>query len=91
MTETQKIIKYFALALAALLVVGIIGGIVTGISALISVFEEPDPNDIPGEMETTPLNISLARVDMELAATSLVIENGDELSVQTNNKNLRVE
>lgn len=91
MTETQKIIKYFALALAALLVVGIIGGIVTGISALISVFEEPDPNDILGEMETTPLNISLARVDMDLAATPLIIENGEEFSLQTNNKNLRIE
>ena len=91
MTEFQKVIKYIALALAILLAVSIIGGIVSGIGALIAIFDDSDTDDIKGEIQTTPLNISLARVDMELAATSLVIENGDELSVQTNNKNLRVE
>ncbi len=90
MTEFQKVIKYIALALAILLAVSIIGGIVGGIGALISIFEDPASDDILGEMETTPLNISLARVDMELAATSLVIENGEEFSLQTNNKNLRI-
>ena len=91
MTEFQKVIKYIALALAVLLAASIIGGIVSGIGALIVIFEGPDSDDIPNDIETTPLSISLTRVDMELSATSLMVEHGDEFSLQTNNKDLRIE
>ena len=46
MTEAQKIIKYVAIALAALLIVGIVSGIYFAGAAIISIFEDDGNEEI---------------------------------------------
>jgi len=89
MTETQKIIKYIAIALAALLIVGIVSGIYFAGAAIISIFED-DGNEEIGEIEEMILDEGArpSRLDVEIAAAEVTVKAGDTLKIETNNSRI---
>lgn len=81
MSSAQKIIKYFAIALACLLIVGIISGIAYGFSFLGSSDAILEENKVLLE---TKENINNLKIDIK--ASSLIIKQSDTFKVETNNK-----
>lgn len=84
MTETTKIIKYFAIALASLLIVTIIS---FSISLINSLFGVKSKKDI--ELFSVDGNYS-DNISIDLRTTNLIINRSDKFSIETNNKNLDV-
>ena len=89
MTESQKIIKYVAIALAALLIVVIVSGIYFAGAAIISIFED-DGNEEIGEIEEMILDEGArpSRLDVEIAAAEVTVKAGDTLKIETNNSRI---
>lgn len=83
MSSAQRIIKYFAIALACL----IIAVIITGITSLCLVFGKKDNKDILTDdmIELIKLN-EVKTLNIDIKSSSLSIEVGDEFKVLTNNK-----
>lgn len=82
MTREQKIIKYAALGLAALLILGMIW---SAISALSWFFND---EQVTEDLRVVELDSTFNRLDLELGATSLTVKQGDTLQVETNNSRL---
>lgn len=91
MTEWQKLVKAFAIVLAVFLIIGIIGGIVSGLSMLGFVFSPKVHNATVDEvvLSEQPLT-DIYELEVELANYALVIEEGDTLSVAYDDRNKRV-
>lgn len=88
MTTPQKIIKYFAIAFAFSLILGILSSIMFGISTISNFFDEEEDN-ISNDL--TDINISsddVSILDIDVLYTNLVIKEGDILKAETNNKNI---
>lgn len=89
MNQTQKIIKYFALAFAFFLIVNILICGMYGLKLLSSF-----TNDISEDADkTTSLNIDedLSVIDIDLLATNLYIKKGSTLKAATNNDKIVIE
>lgn len=85
MTSGQKIIKYFALALAIFLIVSIISLIFKGISMIGGL--KGDDDAISENMKKLDVEqVEKIDLDINLAATSLTIKKGDSIYAETNNK-----
>lgn len=82
MTTFQRIIKYFALALAFVIIVSIIGGIY----ALTTVFDY----DRDYKYDESKFDSSANILVVDLKKTNLTIKKGDELKVETSNKRIDV-
>lgn len=79
MTQMQRVIKYVALAFAALLIVGIVSGIVQVVMFFVGEEElSEDPITMKLSEEVHSLNI-------ELKNTALIVTTGDDLRFETNN------
>ena len=90
MTQTQKIIKYCAIAFAILLIVAIFSGIVGVVSSIVSAFRKG--SDIVGEnvpYELSDLE-SVKNLEVSIGAAALEIKNGEAFSVESNHKYLKV-
>lgn len=87
MTQTQKIIKYCAITLAVLLIVGIISGIVQAISWVFYLFADSGEDDFY-EMQAifTEYDGKEISLDIDLGATELIIKNGESFEVSTNGR-----
>ena len=86
MTAWQKTVKYIAIALAALLALGIIAGIAKGILYLVrgdGVLDEMRTHEI-GKVE------EISSLDIEVSAAELTIQTGESFSVKSNLKYLTV-
>lgn len=91
MTEWQRLIKAFAIVLAVFLIIGIIGGIVSGLSVLGFVFSPKVQNDFVSDVVLSEQPLSnIYELDVELANYELVIQEGDSLSVAYDDRNKRV-
>lgn len=88
MTRTQKIIKYCAIAFGLFLAVSIIGGIVSAVASLSSLFV--GSSDL-GEMKTYSVSENIEYLDIDISAASFEIKNGEAFSVESNHKYLSVE
>lgn len=89
MTAFQKIIQYLAIALAMLLCVSVIGGIVaalTGISFILS-GEEKEPT---GEMQVYSIEGEISSLSLNLSGVALKIKTADSFSVESNHRYLSV-
>ena len=89
MNSVQKLIKYFAMALAAVLIVSIFGGIITalaGISYFFSDREEP-----VREMQTYSVDGEITSLSVKLSGTMLEIKTADKFSVESNHAHISVE
>ena len=93
MTDLQKIVKYIALAFAALLAVGIIAGCV-GLFGVLGAIVFGDKNGstvITGELEGVYTAISDINVlEIDIAAANLTIKQGERFYVESNLKNLKI-
>lgn len=86
MSSTTKIIKYFAIALASVLIVSIITG---GVFLINSIFGLKTNDDSP--VVSYQLDATLSDyLEIDLKATNLIIENNDTFSIQTNNDYIKV-
>lgn len=86
MTQTQKIIKYFAIAFAFALIFGILSLLMFGLSQISTYFNDND-SDILEELKD--MNISgdnVAVLDIDVRYANLIIKTGDTLKAETNNK-----
>lgn len=89
MTQTKKILKYVATALAALLTVSIVSAIYYGGAALIELIEGGGEEYI-GELREIELDLSEfpSDLDVDIAASEFSIKIGEALKVETNNEHI---
>ena len=90
MTQTQKIIKYIAIAFAIFLIVTIISAILSGIYGLSNALGLRNDNKLVIN-GTTILGIeddNIIALDIDVAYTNLIIKKGDTLKAETNNSNI---
>lgn len=90
MTEVQKVIKYMAIALAIILIVSIVSGVISFFLGMGLIFNIGS-KDVIGE--TTGMTFEqeeVSRLDIKIAASNLTIRKGDKLHATTNNKNIEI-
>jgi len=85
MTELQKAIKYFAIALAIILSVSIIGGLLSAIGLLDGVFYS---DAILEDTKTYSVSNNIVSIDFTVNAATLTIKEGDSFSLESNLKYL---
>ncbi len=85
MSELQRIIKYFAIAFAASLILGIISSIYYA-GSFLNQFTFSDDDEISTKTETSEVSPSTKTLDIDLGASQLYIKEGETFSVETNNK-----
>lgn len=83
MTTFQKVIKYFAIAFAALLIVNIISGICYGLQTISSLFGSPDAEERMKEFTQSEAENALY---VSLGGAELVIKNGDTFKADFDEK-----
>jgi len=88
MTKLQRVIKYFAIALAVFLTVSIVLGIVrivVGVAGINKLFSGTSANvDMPG----TKYENEIQSLEIEMVSVELTIQSGDEFAVETASKNI---
>lgn len=89
MTTAQKITKYVAIALAAVLIVAIIGGIAQVIVAVAGFFLGSD--GVTDEMTVYPVSDPVTSLTLDINAADITLQTGDSFSVESNLKYLTVE
>ena len=91
MTSIQKVIKYFAIAFAILLIINIIFCILWLIGSLKGVLGlTSNDNNIMENMEVIGSEkTAVNKLKIELGSTSLEIKRGEEFKVETNNSNVK--
>ena len=89
MNQTQKIIKYLAIALAIFIIINIISAIIFGIILATRIFypEIIDNKDLNFDeiQELNLTNEEIMNIDLDLSSTSLVIKTNDIFKIETNN------
>lgn len=88
MTSGQKIVKYFALALAAFLIVTIVGSIVMGLSVFSGILGLKN-NEKNENMQFMEINNLVKNIELDLVSTKLQIIKSPEFNIETNNKKIK--
>ncbi len=83
MTDTQKIIKYLAIAFAVLLILGIVVGVLGAVGAIVGI-----GGSAVGESQTYEVEGEIKTLEVEIGAADFSIEIADVFSVESNLKNL---
>ena len=93
MTTLQKVIKYLALAFAIFLTVSIVGGILSAVGLLGSLFSDDDAEwgDVIGETKNYTVSSEISDLNIQINAADFYIKEGDSFSVESNLKNLEVD
>lgn len=98
MKTTNRIIKYFAIGLAACLIVTIFSSMAYAIYGIVQFFDSGfvfdsdfDFGDAVELKSQTFEKDSIKQLDIDIAATNLVIKNGDELKAETDGENIYYE
>ena len=93
MTTLQKVIKYLALAFAIFLPVSIVGGILSAVGLLGSLFSDDDAEwgDVIGETKTYTVSSEISDLNIQINAADFYIKEGNSFSVESNLKNLEVD
>lgn len=87
MSETQRIIKYLAMAFACFLVFSIVSGIMSFFVAFGNIFND---NEVTEKLEGLDIKDNVSILDIELHDVNLTIKIGDTLKAETNNKYIDV-
>ncbi len=88
MTKAQKVIKYIALALAALIIFGIFSGICGALTVFFDITDRTEKNTDNSSYSTSDDYKSLTpegdvlSLDIDIEAADFVMQTGEELSVQ---------
>lgn len=92
MTPIQKIIKYFAIALAIFIIVNIISAIVFGIYTFANILGINNTNKIEtiegDKVITTFEDSQISTLKIDLKYTNLIIKSGETLKIESNNKDI---
>ena len=88
MTQTEKIVKYCAIAFAVILIVGIVGALLQAVAFGRVLFGEDD-GEI-GEMKDHEISGDIRNLKISLAAAELEIRTGEALSLQSNYEKMTV-
>ena len=93
MTTLQKVIKYLALAFAIFLAVSIVGGILSAVGLLGSLFSDDDAEwgDVIGETKTYTVSSEISDLNIQINAADFYIKEGNSFSVESNLKNLEID
>ena len=93
MTTLQKVIKYLAIAFAIFLTVSIVGGILSAVGLLGSLFSGDDAEwgDVIGETKTYTVSSEISDLNIQINAADFYIKEGNGFSVESNLKNLEVD
>ena len=93
MTTLQKVIKYLALAFAIFLTVSIVGGILSAVGLLGSLFSDDDAEwgDVIGETKNYTVSSEISDLNIQINAADFYIKEGNGFSVESNLKNLEVD
>ncbi len=88
MSQTQKIIKNLALALAFFLIVIIFGGIAFVFNLIGNLFF--NDNTLLENLKTTNISDKIENLELEIGASNLKIIVSDEFKVETNSKKINI-
>ena len=93
MTTLQKVIKYLALAFVIFLTVSIVGGILSVVGLLGSLFSDDDEDwgDVIGETKTYTVSSEISDLNIQINAADFYIKEGNGFSVESNLKNLEID
>ena len=86
MNESQKIIKYGAIALAIFLIVSIVSSL---LFILANIFNYSYPVN-SNELYDTNISNNIEKIDIELSTSKLNIESSSKFSIETNSKNIKI-
>ena len=84
MTTAQRIIKYFALGLAALIVISIISGVVSLAASISGILDRRETPDEELKYTESFKESNITSLDIKLGVTNLIVKEG-EFAVKTNN------
>ncbi len=84
MTNTQRIVKYLAVALAVLLIAGIAAGVL-GLLGLLGLADRTD-----GKTEVYTISDTVRSLEMELRAAHVTVTTGDAARIESNLQSLTV-
>lgn len=84
MTTAQRIIKYLALGLAALIVVSIVSGVVALAASLTGILDGREAPDEELKYTETFKDAKITSLEIELDVTNLIVKEGD-FALKTNN------
>lgn len=87
MTGFQKLIKYGAIALAAVLVVSILSGIFSAVGVLGVLFEG---KGVAQDVTDYAVSQNITALDISIGAADLTVETADRFYVKSNLKNIKV-
>lgn len=90
MTDMQKLIKYLAIAFAVFLIVCIFTGILTAATAITGIFRSVESNTSHA-MQSFSVSADIAELEINIGAAELIITNGEQFSLSSNLKDLKVE
>lgn len=85
MKQSQKIIKYLAIAFALFLTFSIISIISYGVSFIGNLFDS-DKDSITEKLNDLDINDNTLLLDINTSSSNITIKSGDVLKVETNNK-----
>ena len=88
MTTGQKVIKGFAISLACFIIIFIISIIVCGLVTFFNIYDYDDNKIESDKNLIIENNYDILSIDIDLSYTNLIIKNGLELKVETNNKDV---
>lgn len=88
MNQTQKIIKYLALALAFFIIFTIISITMHGLFAVTNIFEKGD--SVMEKLEELKIEENASVLDIEVKTANVIIKQGENLKAETNNKYINV-
>ena len=86
MSEFQKIIKYFAIALAMFLIFFIISGISFGLSLVENIFNGNDSEVLEDVLELVEMEDNINVLDVSVTSSNILIKVGDTFKIDTDNK-----
>ena len=88
MNQTQKIIKYFAIALAFLLIFTIITTSINFISAVTNFFSNDD--NITENLRELEFTMDTSNLDIDVTSSNIIFKTGDSFKIETNNKKIEL-
>ena len=90
MIKFQKIIKYFAIALAILLISNIINLTVFGITTISDIFNKNESNNtITDGFENIKIKSEIDVLDIETKGVNIIIKTGNKFKIETDNKDIK--
>lgn len=89
MTQSQKIIKYLALAFAFFLIFSIVSGIMYGVLFFTNIFDSD--NHVMEKLEELKITENASVLGIEVNSVNVIIKQGETLKAETNNKDITIE